>query len=57
MQIKEHARGTSPLNKDFNALVEHLLEEWHVPGISVAVVDGDQTYSNVRNSNPGKQVY
>ena len=37
----------SPFTKDFDALVEELLEEWHVPGIAIAVVDEDETCSKV----------
>ncbi len=39
--------NASPFTKDFNALVEELLEEWHVPGMAIAVVDGDETWSKV----------
>jgi hypothetical protein len=49
MQLKDDRRDTSPLNIKFDALVEGLLEKWHVPGISIAVVDGDKTYSKVSN--------
>ena len=35
----------NPLDDDFKRLVEHAMEEFHVPGISVAVVDGDATWA------------
>ena len=35
----------NPLDEDFKGLVEQTLEEFHVPGISVAVVDGDATWA------------
>ncbi|KAH8821993.1 putative penicillin-binding protein [Xylogone sp. PMI_703] len=34
-----------PLNEEFERLVTGKMEQWHVPGIAVAVVDGDKTYS------------
>jgi CubicO group peptidase (beta-lactamase class C family) len=37
-----------PLDKKFEKLVKETLEVWHVPGVSVAVVDGDKTYAQVR---------
>ncbi|KAH8892999.1 beta-lactamase/transpeptidase-like protein [Thozetella sp. PMI_491] len=34
-----------PLNEEFDKLVEDLLEEWHVPGLAIAVIDGDSTWT------------
>ncbi|KUJ14891.1 putative penicillin-binding protein [Mollisia scopiformis] len=34
-----------PLDKKFENLVEETLELWHVPGISLAVVDGEKTFA------------
>jgi hypothetical protein len=39
----------NPLNADFAQLVRRQLDEWHVPGISVAIVDGDDTWVEVSN--------
>lgn len=36
---------TNPLGEDFRKFVEEALEEWHVPGLSVAVVDGDESWA------------
>ena len=36
-----------PLDKKFEKLVKETLENWHVPGVSVAVVDGENTYAQV----------
>jgi hypothetical protein len=36
-----------PLDKKFEKLVKETLETWHVPGVSVAVVDGENTYAQV----------
>jgi len=38
----------SPFTDEFEALVRENLERWHVPGLAVAVVDGDDTWAEVR---------
>ena len=40
--------GDGSLDKRFEKLVTETLELWHVPGVSVAVVDGENTYAQVR---------
>ncbi|KAL8713210.1 MAG: hypothetical protein Q9220_002731 [cf. Caloplaca sp. 1 TL-2023] len=35
----------SPFTPDFDDRVAALLNEWHVPGLAIAVVDGNETYS------------
>jgi hypothetical protein len=42
-----HNDARTPLDETFDAFVKILLQEWHVPGMSVAVVDGDQTFAKV----------
>jgi hypothetical protein len=37
----------SPFTTDFEQRVNKALERWHVPGISIAVVDGDHEWSAV----------
>lgn len=37
----------NPLNQNFKEFVEKALEEWHLPGVAVAVVDGDETWAEV----------
>lgn len=37
-----------PLDKNFEKLVKETLDLWHVPGVSVAVVDGEKIYAQVR---------
>jgi hypothetical protein len=37
----------SPLNIEFDKLVEELLQTWHVPGLAIAVIDGASTFSKV----------
>lgn len=39
--------GDGPLDKEIEKLVIETLDFWHVPGISVAVVDGNNTYAKV----------
>ncbi len=46
-RVPVDGQNASPFTKDFDALVKELLEEWHVPGIAIAVVDGDETWSKV----------
>lgn len=36
-----------PLTDDFNAFVLQTLDHWHVPGFSIAVVNGNETFSKV----------
>lgn len=38
---------SSVLSSDIGAYIEGLMKEWHVPGLSVAVVDGDKTWAEV----------
>lgn len=44
--------SSSPFDEEFNAYVHGLLDKWHVPGVAVAVVDGDDIWSEV-NFMPG----
>lgn len=37
--------GDGPLNEEFGAFTRERLERWHVPGIAVAVVDGEETWT------------
>lgn len=39
---------TTPFDKVFARLVSKTLERWHVPGIAIAVVDGNDTWAEVR---------
>ncbi|KAJ5826326.1 penicillin-binding protein [Penicillium riverlandense] len=34
-----------PLNKEFEKLVHETLARWHVPGVSIAVVDGEKSWA------------
>ncbi|KAH0441187.1 hypothetical protein CcaCcLH18_02097 [Colletotrichum camelliae] len=51
------ALSVAVLSSDIGAYIEGLMKEWHVPGLSVAVVDGDKTWAKgygyaVLNSTP-----
>ncbi|KAJ5757405.1 uncharacterized protein N7511_006099 [Penicillium nucicola] len=37
--------SSSPLNDEFDNLVQELLQTWHVPGLSIAVIDGAATFA------------
>lgn len=37
----------APFDAAFDTLVENALEEWKVPGISIAVVHKEETFSKV----------
>lgn len=43
----------SPFDPEFDALVSKLLEEWKVPGLSIAVVHGSESYSKVNLDSLG----
>lgn len=36
-----------PFDDDFEKLVKQKLSEWHVPGVSIAVVHNNKTYAKV----------
>ena len=38
----------SPFHADFDKYVLQVLEHFHVPGLSVAVIDGNRTWAKVR---------
>lgn len=46
-QIPLKKPNTSPFTPAFDKLVAETLDHWHTPGVSIAVVDGDQTFSKV----------
>jgi hypothetical protein len=45
--VRQNVPKTSPLNENFEKLVSETLEKWHIQGVSVAVVDGDDTWAEV----------
>ena len=44
--LADHTKG--PLNPQFDALVQETMDHLHVPGLSVAVVVGNETYAKVQ---------
>lgn len=43
----EDGGGKGPLTEEFGTFVEGLLAEWHVPGLAIGVVDGNDTWTEV----------
>lgn len=43
---KSQSRG-NPLNNQFKEYIDLIREDLHVPGLSIGVVDGDETYLEV----------
>lgn len=42
----EVVRG-SPFTKEYEKHVSELLEKWHVPGVAIGIVDGDDIWTEV----------
>lgn len=45
-------KGKSPFTDDFRKHVDELLEKWHVPGMAIGVVDGNNIWTEVRPTEP-----
>lgn len=41
------AERTNPFTKEFGEFARKTLKEFSVPGVSIAVIDGDQIYAEV----------
>lgn len=39
----------SPFDDGFDTLVKEQLDKWKVPGLSIAIIHGPNTYTKVRN--------
>jgi hypothetical protein len=39
----------SPFDRDFDALASQTLEHWRMPGLAIAAIDGNKTFSKVCN--------
>lgn len=39
--------SSNPLDEKFGVYVKELLNKWHVPGVAIAVVDGDDIWAEV----------
>ena len=44
------ADQTSPFTASFDKLVSQNLDRWHTPGLAIAVIRGEDTFSKVRIS-------
>ena len=42
-----HRPDGNPFTEDFNRYANRILEEWKVPGMSIAVVDGQDIFAKV----------
>lgn len=47
-QIPIHEPDDSPFSSDLDKSVVRLMNDWHVPGLAIAIVNGNETYSKVR---------
>jgi hypothetical protein len=45
------AKKESPFDAKFAKLANETLDLWHVPGVAIGVVDGDDTWAEVRSFN------
>lgn len=45
-------KPTSPFDAKFAKLAKETLDLWHVPGVSIAVVDGTETWAEVSSLIP-----
>lgn len=43
----DNAASANPFTDGFNSYVAELMEEWKVPGFSIAVVDGEDIFAKV----------
>lgn len=43
----EKEGATRPFDSDFEAFAKEALDRWHVPGVAVAVVDGEDIWAEV----------
>lgn len=47
-QIPVNGQIASPFTAHFDELVAQSLHRWHTPGLAIAVIDGQDTFSKVR---------
>lgn len=40
------------VSKDLDEFIERIREEWHAPGLAVAIVDGNNTWAKVKTPSP-----
>lgn len=44
-----HDDHDTPLNPSFNSYVEQLMQDWHIPGLAIAVVYENKTWAKVNS--------
>lgn len=49
-ETKKDESSTNPLSGDVEKYIQETLELWRIPGMSVAVIDGDNIYTEVGSS-------
>jgi hypothetical protein len=49
--LKAEGVGDWFSSDDFDTFVESILDTWHVPGLSIAIVDGEKISAKVSNHN------
>ena len=47
LQVPLRSNDKSPFDKAFDALASETLERWSMPGLAIAVIDGNKTFSRV----------
>ncbi len=43
-----------PLQSTWSDFIRNLLKAWHVPGVSIAVIGGEQSWTEVRTQRTDK---
>ncbi|ROV94140.1 hypothetical protein VPNG_09366 [Cytospora leucostoma] len=43
--VGKESKNKSPFTEGYGKYVEQLLEEWHVPGVAIGIVDGDDIWT------------
>lgn len=46
-KIEKKKKKVSPFDADFAKLAQETLIKWHLPGVALAVIDGDETFAEV----------
>lgn len=44
---RDHSTPGNPFTDEFGEYITDLLEEWKVPGVSIAVIDGQEVHAKV----------
>lgn len=52
-----HSTSSSPFDEDFGKFVQESLDIWHVPGMSVGVIEGDDVYTKASSRLPRQSMH